>query len=310
MIAVHPKGDLSAATWIDLVSPTPDEIEKVRSLTGLRIPSEDDISEIESSSRLSFESHAFYVTTPLLSVDTNHEHHMTAAGFVLTSKVLLTIRYSEIGAFDAARDLCEARSAPSSEAAFLHILEVIVDRSADALEHAGAECEELSKTAFRSEKKGKGKGDSAALRKSLQRLGTVADKISHVRDSLLGIGRIVAFVTEGGFDGAPQVNPARMKAIRTDITSLTDYESHLSGKIQFLLDATLGFINVDQNEIVKTLTIASVVGIPPVLIAGIYGMNFHVMPELSWPLGYPFALALIVVSGIVPLVWFKARGWM
>ena len=101
-----------------------------------------------------------------------------------------------------------------------------------------------------------------------------------------------------------------MKAIRADIASLTEYQSHLSGKAQFLLDATLGFINIEQNEIVKTLTITSVVGIPPVLVAGIYGMNFHVMPELSWPLGYPMAMALIVVSGLLPLVWFKRRGWM
>ena len=80
--------------------------------------------------------------------------------------------------------------------------------------------------------------------------------------------------------------------------------------MQFLLDATLGFINIEQNEIVKTLTIASVVGIPPVLVAGIYGMNFHVMPELGWTLGYPFALALILLSALVPLWWFKRRGWM
>ena len=101
-----------------------------------------------------------------------------------------------------------------------------------------------------------------------------------------------------------------MKAIRSDVVSLTDYEAHLAGKVQFLLDATLGFINVEQNEIVKTLTIASVVGIPPVLVAGVYGMNFRSMPELGWPLGYPMALGLIVVSALVPLWWFKRRGWM
>jgi magnesium transporter len=106
------------------------------------------------------------------------------------------------------------------------------------------------------------------------------------------------------------VNATRLKAIRADIASLTDYEAHLAGKVQFLLDATLGFINIEQNEIVKTLTIASVVGIPPVLIAGIYGMNFRLMPELRWVLGYPMALALIAVSGLLPLWWFKRRGWM
>ena len=100
-----------------------------------------------------------------------------------------------------------------------------------------------------------------------------------------------------------------MKAIRADVASLTDYEAHLAGKIQFLLDATLGFINIEQNEIVKTLTIASVVGIPPVLIAGIYGMNFRFMPELAWHFGYPLAIAAIVVSALIPFFWFKRRGW-
>ena len=131
-----------------------------------------------------------------------------------------------------------------------------------------------------------------------------------MRDELLGLGRVGAYLEESGIAGAPPVNATRLKGIRADIASLTDYEAHLSGKLQFLLDATLGFINIEQNEIVKTLTIASVVGIPPVLVAGIYGMNFRVMPELRWALGYPMALALIVVSGLVPLWWFKRRGWM
>jgi magnesium transporter len=127
---------------------------------------------------------------------------------------------------------------------------------------------------------------------------------------LLGVGRIVAFVMDSGFEGAPPVNAARLKAVRTDVASLTEYEAHLSGKVQFLLDATLGLINIEQNEIVKTLTIASVVGIPPVLVAGIYGMNFRVIPELNWRLGYPMAIALIVISALLPLLWFKRRGWM
>jgi magnesium transporter len=141
-------------------------------------------------------------------------------------------------------------------------------------------------------------------------VGSVAERASRIRDSLLGLGRIAAFVMESRIEGAPSVSAARIKAIRADVASLTDYEAHLAGKVQFLLDATLGFINIEQNEIVKTLTIASVVGIPPVLVAGIYGMNFRVMPELGWSFGYPMAIGLIVVSTLIPLAWFKRRGWM
>ncbi|MEO8796458.1 MAG: CorA family divalent cation transporter, partial [Polyangiaceae bacterium] len=176
----------------------------------------------------------------------------------------------------------------------------------DILEHAGTECDSLSHSAFRADTK---KAENRLLH-TLKRVGAVADRTSHIRDTLLGIGRVAAFMTDSGYEGAPQVNPGRMKAIRADVASLTDYESHLSGKIQFLLDATLGFISVEQNEIVKTLTIASVVGIPPVLIVGVYGMNFKYMPELEWHLGYPLALLAVVVSGLLPLLWFKKRGWM
>jgi magnesium transporter len=182
-----------------------------------------------------------------------------------------------------------------------------VDRSADRLERAGVQCDDLSLSAFRSGSRDAGSGD---LRAALGRIGNVADQTSHIRDALLGIGRVAAFLMESGIEGAPPVNAARMKAIRADVTSLTDYAAHLASKVQFLLDATLGFINIQQSEIVKTLTIASVAGIPPVLVVGIYGMNFRVMPELSWRFGYPMAVALVGVSALVPVVWFKRRGWM
>jgi magnesium transporter len=100
-----------------------------------------------------------------------------------------------------------------------------------------------------------------------------------------------------------------LQTANRDVVSLTDFVTHLSDKVQFLLDAVLGFINSEQNEIFKVLTIASVVGIPPTLIASMYGMNFKNMPELSWAWGYEYGLALIVVSIVLPILWFKSRGW-
>lgn len=305
MIHLHPDTDLATATWIDLVSPTPDEIARVREATGLRAPAEHEVSEIETSSRLAFASGVYTLSTPLLTPGEDGAAVLTPVGLVLDGRVLLTVRFAAIPSFDEAQKLCRAQNAATAEEAFLHLFEVVVDRSADGLEHAGAECDEISRGAFRDRKI-----DSGALRAMLRRIGTVADKLSRVRDSLLGIGRIAAFVTQSGVTGAPHVNPRRMHAIHADVVSLTDYESHLSNKLQFLLDATLGFINIEQNEIVKTLTVASVVGIPPVIVVGIYGMNFHAMPELSWPFGYPFALAVMVVTGLLPLIWFKRRGWL
>ncbi|HEY7371921.1 MAG TPA: CorA family divalent cation transporter, partial [Polyangia bacterium] len=141
-------------------------------------------------------------------------------------------------------------------------------------------------------------------------VGQVGDGISHVRNTLLGLARIATFAQENGNKGAPAADQPRIAAIRGDIASLSDYQADLSGKVQFLLDATLGFISIEQNEIFKALTVASVVGVPPVLIAGIYGMNFRHMPELEWSLGYPFAVALIVASALVPIAWFKWRRWI
>jgi magnesium transporter len=102
---------------------------------------------------------------------------------------------------------------------------------------------------------------------------------------------------------------ARLRAIVTDVTSLNEYEGHLSSKLQFLLDAVLGFITIEQNDLFKLLTIVSVVGIPPTIVVGIYGMNFKFMPELNWVWGYPLALAAVGLSAVIPLVWFKSKGW-
>lgn len=305
MIATHPAGPIGEATWIDLVEPTPEDVQRVLDATGLRVPTEHQVSEIESSSRLGFENGAFYVSTTLISHVREGEVELAPVGFVLSSRVLVTVHFQDLGALADARLTCEKRGETTAEEAFLRILEVVVDRAADALEHSGSECDALSRSAFRVRRS---KSDS--LRVALQRIGRIANKTAQLRDELLGVARVAAFVTESGFADAPAVNAGRMKAIRTDIASLTEYETRLSSNVQFVLDATLGFINIEQNEVVKMLTVASVAGIPPVLIAGIYGMNFHVMPELSWPLGYPMAIALIIVSTVVPVLWFKKRGWL
>jgi magnesium transporter len=302
MLALHPPGSISSAAWIDLFEPTPDEIEQVQSATKLRVPDRHQIDEIESTSRLAFDSGAWYLSAPVGAGG--------SIGFVLSSKVLLTVRFAELPGLESAREACMSRKADSAEESFLVILERFVDRCADELERAGAEADELSHNAFRSNAHRKGHTKGKTMSANLRRVGAVADHASRIRDSLLGFGRIGTFLLESAIPHAPRVNANRLKAIRDDVASLTDYQSHLTSKLQFLLDATLGFINIEQNEIVKTLTVASVAGIPPVLIAGIYGMNFHVMPELSWPWGYPFAVALIVVSALLPLVWFKRRGWL
>jgi magnesium transporter len=303
---------LAEAVWLDLLEPSDAERAEVEAATQLDLPNKADIEEIESSSRVYIENDALYLSTPMLTGDDCLVHGLTAVGFVLTRTKLVTLRFAKIRVFESLLERPDKGEAPSASDAFLKLLEGVVDHAADALEHAGGELEAISHRAFRAERPRSRDHEKTSddLRAALSHLGRMSDGISHLRDSLLGIGRIVAFVHGTARDTHFAGEQPRLKAIRGDIVSLNDYQAHLAAKVQFLLDATLGFINIQQNDIVKTLTIVSVVGVPPVLIAGIYGMNFRVMPELSWPLGYPYALVLIVVSTLVPLGWLKRRGWM
>lgn len=304
---------LADAVWIDLLDATPEERAAVEAATKRRLPTEAEIEEIESSSRVYTEDGALYLSTPILTGSDCVSDVPTTIGFVVTPERLITLRFAPFAAFDALMKNAEQRPRPAIYDLFLRTLEMIVDYTADALEHGSAKLEAISRAAFRGEHapgaRPQKTGDE--LRGGLRSLGRISDGISHLRDTLLGLGRIAAFVQEAGDKQAQDQDIAmRLRAIRVDITSLTDYQGHLTSKLQLLLDATLGFISIQQNDIVKTLTVVSVVGVPPVLIAGIYGMNFKVMPELNWHLGYPFALALIVVSALVPLAWLKWRGWM
>ncbi len=133
--------------------------------------------------------------------------------------------------------------------------------------------------------------------------------MSESRETLLAMQRALPFVGDRGAPWLGEDVVTRLKVAGADIQSLNDYETHLTDKVQFLLDATLGFINNDQNDIFKVLTIASIVGIPPTFVVGLYGMNFHNMPELDWVYGYQWGLFLVVLSIIVPVAWFKWRGW-
>ena len=301
----------SEASWLDLCNATDAERAAVERATGLRVPDQSAISEIETTSRVYTENNAMYLSTPL-PASANASEPLSAVGFVLTRRVLITVRFADNPVFDGLFNGCKTEAQHSACDIFLRVLEALVDRAADMLEHSSTELDALSHRAFHAERSRKRalKRISEALRATLRNLGQICDRISQLRDTLLGLGRISAFVCETGHAVLSAEEQPRLKAVRADIASLNDYQLHLSGKVQFLLDATLGFISIEQNDVVKTLTIVSVVGVPPVLVAGVYGMNFAHMPELSWTLGYPFAMLLMVVTGLLPLAWFKWRGWM
>ncbi len=300
--------------WIDLLNPTDEEIEQVQKSTGLRVPTRDALREIESSSRVYQDGGATYLSTPLIARAFSPDGALTPAGFVLTHDVLITVRYSEFVAFKLVGEQVANVADLTPSEVLVRLMESIVDKGADLLERIGEELDKVSHDAFHVDQSRRTRKNLAAstekLRHALRRIGQMGDRTSQIRDSLLGVGRIVGYLLETACgDWKPELKQ-RLSAVKADILSLNDYEAHLANKVQFLLDATLGFINIEQNDIVKVLTIASIAGVPPVLIAGIYGMNFHAMPELSWPWGYPLSIGLMIFTTIIPLVWFKIRGWM
>jgi magnesium transporter len=316
MLASIPGGEstaLSEAVWIDLLNPSADEKAAVEAATKVKLPTRSDLEEIESSSRVYLDEGALYLSTPILTGTDCMVASSTTLGMVLTPDRLITQRFAPTPGFDTLRKSAAPGKPWNASDAFLRIVEMIVDYTADALEHASGKLEAISRAAFRGDPapRARSQKTSNELRAGLRSLGRISDGISHLRDTLLGLGRIATFVHEAGGKQAQNEDIAmRLRAIRLDITSLTDYQGHLTSKLQLLLDATLGFISIQQNDIVKTLTVVSVVGVPPVLIAGIYGMNFKVMPELNWHLGYPLALALMFASAVGPYLYFKRRGWI
>lgn len=301
---------LPEIVWIDLLKPSPSENAFVERATGLHLPSLEEISEIESSSRLRTADGVLYLSAPLVHRATTGEPQTTPVGFVLAPDRLVTVRFEPLTAFDTPG---KAPPGTASEA-FAGLIEAIVDRIADVLEHTAAELDTLSHRLFRSgpidgSKHRRPAREAADLRVILRRVGASGDLASKIRDGLLGLARMVPYVESLGAAWLPEAMKPRFETMRHDIASLSDYDTHLVNKVQLLLDATLGLINVEQNDIIKVLTIVSVVGVPPTLVASMYGMNFKDMPELSWAWGYPYGLALIAISAVAPLLWFRWRGW-
>jgi magnesium transporter len=303
---------LRQAIWVDLMQPTPEERSLAQSIVGQQLPERADLEEIQSSRRLYTENGALFMSMPLLTT-LGDRPSRSPIGFVLTKDHLVTLRYEPRSIFDTVSARFAGRDATpcSGMETIVSLLEAMVDRDADALERIGVRLDGVSdeQIAEREESRGRVRL-SRTSRVRLQEISRAGDTLSGLRDSLLGLSRIVGYVPEAAPEWVTPTLAPHFATLRADLASLADYQTRLQDKAQFLLDATLGFINIDQNDIFRILTVVSVVGIPPTLIASIYGMNFKDMPELDWPHGYYFALAVIWLSALVPLWLFRKRGWL
>lgn len=297
--------------WLDLWNPTREEIAQACTDYRLNIPPREQLEEIEFSSRLQYEDDTFTISVPVTPHHKGEDDTTSPLGFVLTKDMLVTVRFARLHTFEAITQRVKRRQRTAPDI-FMVIMEALIDYGADRLEELRAEAQAISSRIFHEDMNNQARKlakTNRMLRATLVEIGDMGERMSHIRDTLLVLQRAMPFLIEHGDGWMDPKIKARLKMAGKDVQSLNDYEVHLTDKLQFLLDAALGFINTEQNELFKVLTIASVAGIPPVLVAGIYGMNFHFMPELGWHYGYLYAWGAIILSTVLPVVWFKWRGW-
>jgi magnesium transporter len=301
----------AGAIWLDLVSPTIEEDRAVEASVGVGVPTREEMAEIEPSSRLYIENNARYMTATLICHADSDRPATTAITFILASGRLVTVRYEDPRPFAIVGAKLGRVCSPTAtgEIVLIDLLDAIIDRAADILERIAAEVDLVSRRIF--ERRTAHSNQRQSYQAILRAIGRKGDLTSKVRESLVSIGRLVLFLANEA-EGLKLQKDQRtlVQSMARDVASLTDHASFLAHKIQFLLEATLGMVTLEQNNVIKIFSVAAVVLLPPTMIASIYGMNFKHMPELEWTFGYPLALLLMLASAVLPYAFFKWKQWL
>jgi magnesium transporter len=299
------------AVWIDLLTPTPDEDRVVEASIGIAVPTREEMAEIEPSSRLYIENGARYMTATVIRAADSDTPATTVITFILGGGRLVTVRYEDPRPFAIAASRLARYCAPgvAGESVLIDLLDAIIDRAADILERIGTDVDNVSQRIF--EYDSSKEGPQRGYKEILKTIGQKGDLNSKVRESMLSIGRLVLFLANEA-EGLKLQKDQRslLKSMARDVSSLTDHASFLANKITFLLDATLGMVTLEQNNVIKIFSVVAVVLLPPTMVASVYGMNFRHMPELDWTFGYPFALVLMLCSAVLPYTFFKWKKWL
>lgn len=304
------------AVWIDLLDASVEEDHALERLTGVAIPTRDEMREIEESSRFYVENDAVYLTAPVLHATDTGKPGIAPVTFVLAPRHLVTVRYTAPQPFALyASRASKPGNALVSEncdrmTILLGLLEAIIDRLADILESVSARLDAESARLVNGSDQD-GPMSTADFRAGLKAIGREGDFLSKVRESLAGLNRLIVYVEANAVvDGKRSATRAWLKSLTRDIASLSSHVGFLSDRTTFLLDTVVGLVSVEQNAIIKIFSVAAVIFMPPTLVASIYGMNFANMPELDWLFGYPFAIGLMVLAAVLPLAYFRKRGWL
>jgi len=301
----------TAPLWFDLLNPTAEEIKSVESKLGISIPTRDEMREIESSNRLYEDEGSLYMTaTVVTKLDTERPEN-TQVTYILASDALVTVRYADPLPFR--RFIAYAEKHPnacSNAAAVLAgLLEFKVNRIADVLERTSDDIDHLSQHIFAPLSDGTRHRD-IDYRQILERVGRIGDLNSKARETLGSLGRLLVFLLQASQPHIGSEVRSRLKTSTRDIEQMSGHASFLGDKVQFMLDATLGMINIDQNNILKIFSVATVVLLPPSVIGAVFGMNFSHIPAAQHAFGFWAAIGAMVVSAVGPYLFFKRRGWL
>jgi magnesium transporter len=306
-VPIDSKADLEnvAPVWVDLTEPTEEERLWVKNIFGVTMPDEDEVKDIEASARYyEAENGDIHLRTDFRIDDDDEGSQTVTVAFILARGMLFSVHSEDLPVFRLVR--MRARSRPGYitdyKDVLLDLYATDAEYSADALEGVYRNLEDVSVRVLQETFTDK---DAAV---TLSAIAKEEDLNGRIRRSMMDTRRAVSFLMRGRLLDSEQFEEARQ--ILRDIESLEGHTSFLFDKINFLMDATVGFININQNKIIKIFSVASVAFLPPTLIASIYGMNFHVLPELTWNFGYPFALLLMLGSAIAPFWYFRRRGWL
>ncbi len=312
--ATAPASLAGSAVWYNLTDPTKAEDDFVEQCLGIDIPTRAEMDDIEPSARLYNEDGAEFMTITALVNSDGDEPMKTPITFVLRNNQLVTVRYADPKPFRLFERLVTRPTNnvyTSGEKVMLGLIEAIIDRLAQLLETTGDEIDQISREVF-GNKARKPTRKTRDLETLIERIGKKGDILTLARESLVSITRLSSFHQSAETINAKIARDMRqeLKTLQRDAAALSDHAAFLNAKINFLLDATLGLINLEQNQIIKIFSVAAVVFLPPTLVASVYGMNFDAMPELHFSFGYPLALLLMVCSAILPFWFFKRRGWL
>ncbi|MGC0120063.1 magnesium/cobalt transporter CorA [Pseudoalteromonas piscicida] len=289
------------AHWIDTINPTEEERVALANTLNITLPGADDVEEIEASSRCFIDSEGLHVHALFMSPNDGRFNTVTVA-CLLQKNCLLTIRDDELADFRLLR--LRARKGQvvcdNPKQLLVTLFDQKVENHADMLEDMHHQLEKLSAYVLEEE--------DSDLEEAVSRISRLEDANGKVRLCLMDTQRNISFLMR--HVGVQSEERETLREVTRDIETLMSHCAFLFDKVNFLMDSTQGFINIEQNQIIKTFSIASVVFLPPTVVASVYGMNFNNMPELNWAWGYPFAIAIMLLSGFAPYLFFKHKGWL